>query len=92
MGNVLLLGELKALGVPMRNILLLPRLKARGVCGCRRYCVWQNQRPWVCAHAECIIFGEMEGIGCVPMLNLLLLAELKLLGVCPWKINYFRQI
>ena len=77
--------------VPMQNLLLLAELKALGVCPCRIYYFWQNRRHWVCAHAKFIAFGRTEGIGCVPMQNLLLLAELKALDVCPCKIYYFWQ-
>ena len=45
----------------------------------------------MCAHAEFIEFGRIEGIGCVPMQNLLLLAQLKALGVCPCRIYYSWQ-
>ena len=69
--------------MPMQNLLLLAELKALGVCQCRIYYFWQNCRCWVCAHAEFITFGRTEGIGCVPMQNMLLLAELKAFGVCP---------
>ena len=75
--------------MPMQNLLLLAELKALGVCPCRIYYFWQNRRQWVCAHAKFSAFGRPEGIGCVPMQNLLLLAELKALGVCPCRIYYF---
>ena len=43
MRNLLLLEELKALGVvPMRNMLFLAELKALGVCPCGMYYFWQN--------------------------------------------------
>ena len=77
--------------MPVQNLLLLAELKALGVCPCGIYCLWQNCRQWVCAHAEFIAFDRTEGIGCVPMQNLLLLAELKALGVCPCRIYYFWQ-
>ena len=63
--------------VPMQNLLLLAELKVLGVCPCRIYCVWQNYEHWTCAHAEFITFGRTGGIGRVSMQNLLLLAELK---------------
>ena len=75
----------------MQNLLLLAELKALGVCPCRIYYYWQNSRHRVCAHAEFITFGRTEGIGHVPMQNLLLLAELKVLGMCPCRIYYFWQ-
>ena len=74
--------------VPMQNLLLLAELKALGVCPCKIYYFWQNRRHWVCAHAKFIAFGRTEGIGCVPMQNLLLFAELKALDVCPCQIYY----
>ena len=77
--------------VPMQNLLLLAELKALGVCPCRIYYFWQNGRHWACAHAEFITFGRTEGMGRVPMQNLLLLAELKALGVCACRIYYFWQ-
>ena len=77
--------------VPMQNLLLLEELKSLGVCPCRIYYFWQKRRHWVCAHAEFITFGRTEGIGCVPMQNLLPFAELKALGVCPCKIYNFWQ-
>ena len=77
--------------MPIQNLLLLAELKALGVCPCRSYCFWQNWEHWVCAHAEFTTFGRTEGIGCVPTQNLLLLAELKALGVCPCRIYYFWQ-
>ena len=77
--------------VSMQNLLLLAELKALGVCPCRIHYFWQNRRHWVCAHAKFITLGRTEGIGCVPMQNLLLLAELKALGVCPCRIYYFWQ-
>ena len=85
-------GRTEGIGcVPMRNLLLLAELKALGVCPCKIYCFWKNQRHWVCAHAKFIAFGRTEGIGCVPMQNLLLLAELKALDVCPCEIYCFWQ-
>ena len=75
----------------MQNLLLLAELKALGVCPCRTYYFWQNRGHWACAHAEFITFGPTEGIGRVPMQKLLLLAELAALGVCPCKIYYFWQ-
>ena len=45
----------------------------------------------MCAHAEFIAFGTIEGIGCVPMQNLLLLVEPEALGVCPCKMYCFWQ-
>ena len=58
--------------MPMQNLLLLADLKALGVCPCRIYYFWQNRRHWVCAHAEFIFSGRTGGIGSVPMQNLLL--------------------
>ena len=75
--------------VPMQKLLLLAELKALGVRPCGMYFFWQNGRHWVCSHAKFITFGRIEGVGCVPMQNLLLLAELKALGVCPCRIYYF---
>ena len=75
----------------MQNLLLLAELKALGVSPCKIYCFWQNRRHWVRAHAEFITFGRTESIGCVPMQDLLLLAELKALGVCPCRIYYSWQ-
>ena len=75
--------------VPMQSLLLLAELKALGVYPCGVYYFWQNWRHWACAHAEFITFGKTEDIGHVPMQNLLLLAELKALGVCPCSIYYF---
>ena len=84
--------------VPMQNLLLLAELKALGVCPCKIYCFSQIQRHWVCAHAKFIAFGRTDGIGCVPMQNLLLfmqnlllLPELKASVVCPCKIYCFWQ-
>ena len=77
--------------MPMQNILLLAELKVLGVCPCRIYCFWQNWEHWTCALAEYITIGRTEGIGHVPMQNLLLLAELNVLGVCPCRIYYFWQ-
>ena len=56
--------------VPMRNLLLLAQLKVLGVCVWRMFYVWQNREHWVCAYAEYITFGRSEGIGCVSMQNL----------------------
>ena len=69
--------------MPMLNLLLLAELKALGVCPCGVYYFCRNWGHWACALAEFITFGRTGGIGRVPMLNLLLLAELKALGVCP---------
>ena len=77
--------------MPMENLLLLAQLKALGVCPCKIYDFWRNRRHWLCAHAEFIAFGTTEGIGCVPMKNLLLLGEPEALGVCPCKIYYVWQ-
>ena len=77
--------------MPMQNLLLLAELKALGVSPCKIYYFWQAGRHWVCAHAEFIAFGRTGGIGCVPMQNLLLFAELKALGVCPCRIYYSWQ-
>ena len=77
--------------MPMQNLLLLAELKALGVCPCTIDCFWQNRRHWVCAHAKFITFGRTEGIMCVPMQNLLLLAEPEALGVCPCRIYYLTQ-
>ena len=77
--------------MPMQNLLLLAEPEALGVCPCKIYYFWQNQGHWVCAHAEFITFGRIEGIGCVPMQNLLLLAGRKALGVCPCRIYCFSQ-
>ena len=98
--------------MPMQNLLLLAELKALGVCPCRIYYFWQNWGHWACAHAEFITFGRTEfnfwhwacahadfitfgrtgGIGRVPMQTLLLLAELGALGVCPCRLYYFLGI
>ena len=75
----------------MQNLLLLAQMKALGVCPCGVYDFWQNWGHWACAQAEFITFGRTEGIGHVPMQNLLLLAELKALGVSPCIIYYFWQ-
>ena len=75
----------------MQNLLLLAELKALGVCPCNIYCFWRNQRHLVCAHAKSIAFGSPEGIGCVPMQHLLLFVEPGALGVCPCKIYCFWQ-
>ena len=77
--------------VPMQNLLLLAELKVLGVCVWRMFYVWQNWDHWVFAHAEYITFGRTGGIGRVSMQNLLLLAELKVLGMCPCRIYYFWQ-
>ena len=55
--------------MPMQNLLLLAELKALGVCPCGVYYFWQNWGHWACAHAEFITFGRTEGIGRVPMQN-----------------------
>ena len=75
----------------MQNLLLLAELKALGVCPCRIYYFWQNWEHWACAHTEFIAFGRTGSIGRVPMQNLLLLAELGALGVCPYRIYYYWQ-
>ena len=75
----------------MQNLLLLAELKVLGVCPCKLCYFWQYSRYWACVHAEVITFGRPEGIGCVPMQTLLLLAELKVLGMCPCRIYYFWQ-
>ena len=77
--------------VRVQNLLLLAELKALGVCPCRSYCFWQNCRQWVCAHAEVIAYGRTAGSGFVPMQNLLLLDELKALDLCPCRIYCFWQ-
>ena len=77
--------------MPMQNLLLLAELKALGVCPCKIYYFWQAGRHWVCVHAKFITFGRTEGIVCVPMQNLLLLAELKAFGVWPCRNYYFWQ-
>ena len=80
-------GKTEGIGcVPMHNLLLLAELKALGVCPCKNYYFWQNQRHWVFTRAKFITYGRTEGIGCVPMQNLLSLAALMALGVCPCKI------
>ena len=85
-------GRTEGIGcVPMQNLFILAELKALGVCPCKIYYFWQNQRHWVFTRAELITYGRTEGIGCVPMQNLLSLAELKALGVCPCKIYCFWQ-
>ena len=61
----------------MQNLLLLAELKVLGVCPCRIFYFWQNWEHWVSAHAEYITFGSTGGIGRVSLQNLLLLAELK---------------
>ena len=91
MRNLLLLAELKALGVCPCKIYYFWQNQRHWVCAHAKYCFWQNQRHWVCAHAKFIAFGGTEGIGCVPMQNLLLLAEPEALGVCPCKIYCFWQ-
>ena len=58
--------------VPMRNLLLLTELKVLGVCACKIYYFWQNRRHWACAHAEFVFSSRTGGIGSVPMQNLLL--------------------
>ena len=63
--------------VPMQNLLLLAELKVLGVCPCRIFYSWQNWEHWVSAHAEYITFGSTGGIGRVSLQNLLLLAKLK---------------
>ena len=63
--------------VPMQNLLLLAELKVLGVCPCRIFYFWQNWEHWVSAHAEYITSGSTGGIGRVSMQNLLLLAEMK---------------
>ena len=85
-------GRTEGIGcVPMQKFLSLAALMALGVCPCKIYYFWQNQRHWVFTRAKFIAFGRSEGIGCVPMQNFLLLAELKALGVCPCKIYCFWQ-
>ena len=78
------LGRTEGIGcVPMQNLLLLAELKALGVCPCKIFYLWQNERHWVFTCAKFITYGRTEGIGCVPMQSSLLLAYLKALGVCP---------
>ena len=77
--------------VSMQNLLLLAELKVLGMYPCRIYSFWQIRRYWVCAHAVYITFGRTEGIGHVPMQNLLVLVELGALDVCPCRIYYFWQ-
>ena len=43
--------------VPMQNLLLLAELKVLGVCPCTIFYFWQNWEHWVSAHAEYITFG-----------------------------------
>ena len=49
--------------VPMQNLLLLAELKALGVCPCKIYYFWQNRRHWVCAHAKFITLTELNTLG-----------------------------
>ena len=75
----------------MQNVLILAELKVLGVSPCTINYYWQNWGHWACAHAEFITFGRTRSIARVPMQKLLLLAELKALGVYPCKIDYFWQ-
>ena len=77
MQNLLLLAELKVLGVCPCRIFYLAELGALGECPCRIYYFWQHWGHWACVPAEFITIGRTEGIGRVPMQTLLLLAELK---------------
>ena len=61
--------------VPLHNILLLAELKALGVCPCRIYYFWQNWGHWACVDAKYFTIGRTGSIGCVPMQNILLLTE-----------------
>ena len=77
--------------MPMQDLLLLAELKALGVCPCGVYYFWQTWGHWACAQAEFITFGGIECIGHVPMRSLLRLEERNALGVCPCRIYYFWQ-
>ena len=72
----------------MHNLLLLAELKVLGMCPCRIYYFWQNWGHGACGHAEVITFDGNGSIGRVPMQNLLLLPELKVLGMCPCRDYY----
>ena len=43
--------------VPMQNLLLLAELKVLGVCPCRISYFWQNWEHWACVHAEFMTIG-----------------------------------
>ena len=77
--------------MPMQNLLLLAELKALGVCPCRMYYFWQNWRHWVCAHAELITFGKPWGHWACAHAEFITFGELKALGACPCKTYYFWQ-
>ena len=50
-------GRAEGIGrVPMQNLFFLAEQKALGVYPCRSYCLWQNWRRWVRAHAEFYYF------------------------------------